>query len=84
MVAIDKVTIAPNSEAASGATSWALLACANNTKPNSPPWLSSTPSPKAERHVMRKASPISVITPALVAISASAITATNNGRSAIA
>ena len=44
VVAIDSVTTAPNSDAASGRISCAAVAWANRTKPNSPAWLSSRPS----------------------------------------
>ena len=44
VVAIDRVTTAPNRDAASGVISRAAVAWANRTKPNSPAWLSSRPS----------------------------------------
>ncbi|PAV67673.1 hypothetical protein WR25_12150 [Diploscapter pachys] len=84
VVAIDSVMIAPNRLAASGAIRKPDCACANSTKPNSPPWLSSSPSASALRHVILNAMPMPVMTAVLVTISAAAIAATNSGRSAIA
>ncbi len=84
MVAIDSVTIAANTLAASSVISRAFCACANSTKPNSPPWLSSRPSASAPRQVMRETRPSPKITSALVTISASAMPNTNTGSLAIA
>ena len=55
VVAIDRVTIAPNRLAASGEISSAFCAWANRTKPNSPPWLSSSPRASAGRHAILNA-----------------------------
>ena len=59
--------------AASGTISRAAVACANRTKPNSPAWLSSSPSRKLRVQLQPKARLSSVIRIVLVAITPAAM-----------
>ena len=80
VVAIDRVTTAPNSDAASGVISCAAVAIANSTKPNSPAWLSSRPRRMASCQVQLKRRLRMVIRSVLVTITPTAIPITNSGR----
>ena len=83
VVAIDRVTTAPNKDAASGAIKRALAAWANRTKPNSPAWLRSRPSRMLRGHECLNSRLSKLSRPALMTITAAAIPSTNSGRSAI-
>ncbi len=56
VVAIDRVTTAPNNDAASGMINCAAVAWANRTKPNSPAWLSSRPRRRLRAQLLPNAS----------------------------
>ena len=84
VVAIDRVTTAPNSDAASGVISCAAVAWANRTKPNSPAWLSSRPSRKLRGQLQPNSrGRAALIRIVLVAITPAAMPITNSGRAAI-